>query len=386
MEKDFANNEAMVDKAFAPDSDDGNASWEQVDRKIDNTFGDDDTIMHIKIKGQTVEQADGDVTAKIYFCEKKLHEAVEADAAFEPVNGNYEIAAKTVIGVDNPVYSARRGDYKRLYECYWNIYNQALANGYNEIAVPNMGIVGGYPEDKARGIAIKALCEWCDAHPFSGLRVMLICGTEKRSEEYSNSYERFDEKGRKPIESSIDEDKLYKGLSYAMELYKDMVQPTNNHPYIVQALAQINDTRFMGFGTDMLLAALLHDALEDSLTDVDTLVEKFGIGTARVANSQPKYDNMPWLSSKLKQVYNLRQIYDDRIKLLAMVKALDELRCIYNDLKNDHDLWSRMYVPKEYQAVYYKLLLDEMKDFEFHRDTERQYQEYAELLKKLFFV
>ena len=45
-----------------------------------------------------------------------------------------------------------------------------------------------------------------------------------------------------------------------------------------------------------------------------------------------------------------------------------------------------MYVPKEYQAVYYKLLLDEMKDFEFHRDTERQYQEYAELLKKLFFV
>ena len=209
MEKDFANNEAMVDKAFAPDSDDGNASWEQVDRKIDNTFGDDDTIMHIKIKGQTVEQADGDVTAKIYFCEKKLHEAEEADAAFEPVNGNYEIAAKTVIGVDNPVYSARRGDYKRLYECYWNIYNQALANGYNEIAVPNMGIVGGYPEDKARGIAIKALCEWCDAHPFSGLRVMLICGTEKRSEEYSNSYERFDEKGRKPIESSIDEDKLY---------------------------------------------------------------------------------------------------------------------------------------------------------------------------------
>lgn len=60
----------MVDKAFAPDSDDGNASWEQVDRKIDNTFGDDDTIMHIKIKGQTVERADGDVTAKIYFCEK----------------------------------------------------------------------------------------------------------------------------------------------------------------------------------------------------------------------------------------------------------------------------------------------------------------------------
>ena len=68
-----------------------------------------------------------------------------------------------------------------------------------------MGIVGGYPEDKARGIAIKALCEWCDAHPFSGLRVMLICGTEKRSEEYSNSYERFDEEGRKTIESSIDE-------------------------------------------------------------------------------------------------------------------------------------------------------------------------------------
>lgn len=358
---------------------------DNVESLVINPFSHSFEVSKVDIVDLFDDMADGDTLAKVCFYEKKLHEAEEADAAFEPINGNYEIAAKVVVGVDNPIYSARRGDYKRLYECYWDIFNQALENGYGEIVVPNMGIVGGYPEDKARGIAIKALCEWCDVHPFSALRVMLLCDTKKRSKEYNNSYDRFDKKGRKQIESSVDEDKLYEGLRYAMELYSDMVQ-TPEHPYMVSALAQMNDARFMGFGTDMLLAALLHDALEEGLTDVDTLVEKFGIGMARVANSQPRYYGLPWLSRKLKQVHNMSLITDDRIKLLAMIKALDELRCLYDNLKRDHDWWNKVYVPKQYQVIYYKLLLEEMKDFEFHRDTERLYQEYAELMKKLFFV
>lgn len=45
-----------------------------------------------------------------------------------------------------------------------------------------------------------------------------------------------------------------------------------------------------------------------------------------------------------------------------------------------------MWVPKQYQLLYYKSLLDEMKNLEFHKDMERLYQEHVNLYKKLFMI
>lgn len=326
-----------------------------------------------------------DTRGQVCFYEKQLHET-DADAAFEPANGNYEIEAPEVIGIDNPVYSTRRGDYKRLYECYWNILNQAKKNGYHEIVVPNMGIAGGYPENKACSIAIKAIGDWYTAHPFPEMRVMLICGTKKRSKEYNAKWDRYDRKRNPSISPEIDEEKLYVGLQYAMELYKDKVIPESGESCLLNGLSQMELVRGLGFGTDMLLAALMHTALENKLTDVDTLVAKFGLDMASIANGLHKDIEKPWLSHQYQYVLNMRATEDDRIKLLAMAKAIVELRSIYEGCKNDYDYWNKLHGPKAFQSFYYSGLLDVMKPFELTGKTERLYQEFVDLYKKLFMI
>lgn len=326
-----------------------------------------------------------DTRGQVCFYEKQLHET-DADAAFEPANGSYEMEAPEVIGIDNPVYSTRRGDYKRLYECYWNILNQAKEHGYHEIVVPNMGVVGGYPEHKACSIAVKAIGDWYTAHPFPELHVMLICGTKKRSDEYYAKWDKYDYRKHKPISPEIDEQKLYAGLQYAMEIYKDKVIPESGEACILNVLSQMELVRGLGFGTDMLLAALLHTALENKLTDADTLAAKFGLDMASVANGLHKDIEKPWLSYQYQYVQNMRATEDDRIKLLAMAKAIVELRSIYDGCKNDYDYWRRLRAPKAFQSFYYSGLLDVMKPFEFTVKTERMYQEFADLYKKLFMI
>lgn len=326
-----------------------------------------------------------DTCGQICFYEKHLHKT-EADAAFEPINGSYEIEAPEVIGIDNPVYSTRRGDYKRLYECYWNILNQAEKNGYHEIVVPNIGLVGGYPEKKACSVAIKAISDWYTAHPFPEMRVMLICGTKKRSKEYNEEWDKYDYKKHKSISTDIDEEKLYAGLQYAMELYKDKDFPENGEACILNALAQMELVRGLGFGTDMLLAALLHTALENKMTDVDKLLEKFGLDMVSIANGLYKDIDKPWLSHQYQYVMNIDATEDDRIKLLAMAKAIVELRSIYEGCKEDYEFWNRLCAPKAFQGFYYSMLLDKLKAFELNVKTERMYQEYVDLHKKLFMI
>lgn len=326
-----------------------------------------------------------DSRGQVCFFEKQLHET-DADAAFEPTNGSYEIEAKEVIGVDNPVYSTRRGDYKRLYECYWNILTQAKNRGFKEIVVPNMGVIGGYPEDKACKITIKAIGEWYTAHPFPEMRVMVICNTKKRSKEYYSKWGRYENKEHAPISPDIDEDKLFEGLQYAMELYKDKVVPESGEACMLNVFAQMELVRGLGFGTDMLLAALLHTALENKLTDVDTLVEKFGLDMVSVANGLNKNIDKPWLSHQFQYILNMRVTEDDRIRLLSMAKAIVDMRSIYEGCKQDDYFWSRLHGPRGLQRFYYATLLEDMKDFELDTKTERLYQEYVDLYKKLFMI
>lgn len=350
-----------------------------------NPFNNPYLISKENIIEMFINWTEEDSRGQICFYEKQLHET-DADAAFEPTNGGYEIEAPEVIGVDNPVYSTRRGDYKRLYECYWNILTQAKNRGFSEIVVPNMGVIGGYPEDKACSITVKAIGEWYTAHPFPEMRVMVICNTKKRSKEYYSKWDRYNNKEHAPISPEIDEEKLYEGLQYAMELYKDKVIPETGESCILNVLAQMDLVRGLGFGTDMLLAALLHTALENNFTDVDTLVEKFGLDMTSVANGLHKDIEKPWLSHQYQYVLNMRATEDDRIKLLAMAKAIVELRSIYEGCKNDYYYWNKLHGPKAFQSFYYSGLLDVMKSFELDGKTERLYQEFVDLYKKLFMI
>jgi (p)ppGpp synthase/HD superfamily hydrolase len=69
---------------------------------------------------------------------------------------------------------------------------------------------------------------------------------------------------------------LQKAYGFADEAHRGQVQAVNDQPYIEHPAAVASVVRSGGWDDEMVAAALLHDVVEDSETDVAAVRERFG--------------------------------------------------------------------------------------------------------------
>src|SRR4029450_13325475 len=113
----------------------------------------------------------------------------------------------------------------------------------------------------------------------------------------------------------------------------------SGEPYLVHPLEVAAILAEMRVDPACVAGGLLHDVLEDTLTDADRLREYFGADVLHIVEGVTKISKIPFSSSEERQAENFRKL------LLAMV---DDVRVILVKLADRlHNMRTLQYLPEE---------------------------------------
>ncbi len=138
------------------------------------------------------------------------------------------------------------------------------------------------------------------------------------------------------------------------------------HPLSVMRLLLHEQANYPGITDDVVIAGILHDAVEDTDTTLDEIEELFGTEVRRliVTASEPEElkkdpnQKETWKKRKLHTITHL-QTLDKPAKILSCCDKLDNARSMNDDYALvGGELWKRFNAPKDDIFWYYKECLE----------------------------
>jgi guanosine-3',5'-bis(diphosphate) 3'-pyrophosphohydrolase len=132
---------------------------------------------------------------------------------------------------------------------------------------------------------------------------------------------------------------LIKAIHFAADKHRDQRRkdvrqsPYINHPiYVAEILATIGGVN----DTAVLVAAILHDTIEDTETTASEIETLFGAKITRIVEEVTDDKSLPWEERKKQQVEHARTISPEG----ALVKLADKTANIQDVAHNPPDGWS----------------------------------------------
>ncbi len=119
-------------------------------------------------------------------------------------------------------------------------------------------------------------------------------------------------------------------VDYAREKHKDQKRKDGS-PYIIHPLAVAQIVAEIGLDTDAVLAALLHDCIEDTDASFDDIAHRFGQTVAELVEGVTKLTRVEYSTQEEQQVENLRKMFmamskDIRVVLIKICDRLHNTR------------------------------------------------------------
>ncbi len=177
-------------------------------------------------------------------------------------------------------------------------------------------------------------------------------------------------------------------IKFAVDAHSSQKRKGTDIPYILHPLETLAIVSTMTNDENILAAAVLHDAVEDTDYTLQDIRDRFGKKVADYveAESENKRGNLPakdtWKIRKQETIEHLKSA-SVHVKMITLGDKLSNIRAIYRDYnKIGDDLWERFnQKDKKEHAWYYKsiceILSSELSDYEV-------YKEFKELLSKVF--
>ena len=180
---------------------------------------------------------------------------------------------------------------------------------------------------------------------------------------------------------------LDKAINFAVDAHKGQFRKHTDTPYILHPLEAAAIVGTMTSDDEVIAAAVLHDVIEDTDTDIETVEKIFGKRIAGFvsAESEDKREDRPavetWKIRKEETLAHLRTAPTE-VKMITLGDKLSNVRAINRDLKKyGEDLWQRFnQKDKKQQYWYYKSIADLLSEL---KDTAA-YNEYVGLLESSF--
>lgn len=127
-------------------------------------------------------------------------------------------------------------------------------------------------------------------------------------------------------------DKLIKAYHYAYKAHGDQ-RRANGEPYIIHPIATAEILIELEVDEDTLVAALLHDTVEDTIKSVEDIEVDFGPEVAALVNGVTKLGKIPYSSKEETQAENFRKMFlamakDIRVVLIKLADRLHNMRTI----------------------------------------------------------
>ena len=159
-------------------------------------------------------------------------------------------------------------------------------------------------------------------------------------------------------------EKFEEALVHAARLHRDQTRKGTDIPYVTHLLAVAAIVGENGGTEDEVVAALLHDAIEDTPETEESLEARFGEAVAEIVAECSDADVIPkppWKERKEAYVARAATL-SPSARLVSSADKLHNARSIFADLRTEGDgLWSRFTGNKEGTLWYYRALVETYK-------------------------
>lgn len=179
---------------------------------------------------------------------------------------------------------------------------------------------------------------------------------------------------------------LNRAIHFATERHAGQLRKGTTTPYIVHPMETMSILANMKADTNLIIAGVLHDTLEDTDTTWEEIYEKFGTDVCSLVCAHSEDKSKTWEERKTKTIEELEKA-DDRLQMLVMADKLANLRSLHADYKViGEELWERFNAPKEKQSWYYGKVQDALYRMKMYSNTANAYWEMVDIYKELFVV
>lgn len=158
--------------------------------------------------------------------------------------------------------------------------------------------------------------------------------------------------------------RLNDAIQFAVEKHAGQCRKGTCRPYIMHPLETMNILNSMRADTELLMAGVLHDVLEDTDTNRAELELRFGADVASLVDLHTEDKSRSWKERKQSAVAHAKAA-PTRVKMLILADKVSNLRSIYLDYQEIGDgIWERFHAPKEKQKWYYGEMLAALSDLQ----------------------
>ena len=129
---------------------------------------------------------------------------------------------------------------------------------------------------------------------------------------------------------NLDTKRLFDAFTYADAAHKGQLRKSGE-PYIIHPLAVAEIVADLGLDVDSVIAAMLHDCIEDTDAPHEEIAKKFGKSVAELVEGVTKLTRVQYVSKEEEQMENLRKMLmamakDIRVILIKICDRLHNMR------------------------------------------------------------
>ena len=179
-------------------------------------------------------------------------------------------------------------------------------------------------------------------------------------------------------------ERLSSAIIFATERHSSQYRKGTTIPYIVHPMEVLSILIAMKADTDLLIAGVLHDTVEDTETTIEEIKTNFGTDVARLVGEHSEDKSKTWKERK-EAAYSHACSAETRAKKLILADKLSNLRSIHRDyMALGNALWNRFNAGREQQSWYYGKMTDALVSLTRDKDAEAMYWELVALYKDVF--
>lgn len=182
--------------------------------------------------------------------------------------------------------------------------------------------------------------------------------------------------------------RLDDAIEFATKKHTEQTRKRENTPYILHPLEVAAVAAELTKDENILIAAVLHDTVEDTDTSIDEVRERFGDRVAELVESETenKREDLPpeetWEIRKKESLEHLKNSTDPAVKILWLADKVSNMRTLYRLYQKEGDaLWNHFNMKDvKKQAWYYRMISELLSDL----DDTLPYQEYKQIVDYIF--
>ena len=183
--------------------------------------------------------------------------------------------------------------------------------------------------------------------------------------------------------------KIDKAIKFAADAHSGQKRKLGGAPYILHPLEAAAIAARLTSDEDVMCAAVLHDAVEDTAVTAETIRREFGDRVADLvsAETENKREDLPpeitWRIRKEETIEHLMTVKDKDVKILWLADKLSNMRSIVNAyLKIGDALWEKFHQKDKKMHEWYYRSVEKALESDFG-DTQ-EFLEYRNLLNLIF--